>query len=74
MAPQPRKPLSPEEDDALLAKLRERESHLSLSLRLLSMLGALAFMMLGLVSSLMPLLNPPMPPPRPPQRSETPQA
>lgn len=73
MAPKSLDQLSPQEDDALLAKLREKESHLSFTLRLLSMIGALAFVMLGLVSSLMPLLQP-APPPKTPQRSGLPQA
>jgi len=42
----------------------------SLGLRLLAVLGALSFLMLGVSSIVMPLLQPAEPPPRPDQQSQ----
>ena len=42
----------------------------SLGLRLLAVLGALSFLMLGMSSIVMPLLQPAEPPPRPDQPSQ----
>jgi|LauGreDrversion4_2_1035121.scaffolds.fasta_scaffold1566294_1 hypothetical protein len=61
----PEQPLSPLDDEAELAALREKGSHLSLPLRLLALLGALAFVILGLASALMPLRFQPSPAPQP---------
>jgi hypothetical protein len=55
----------PLDDDAELALLRERGSHLSMPLRLLALVGALAFVMLGLASLLLPFREQPSPAPSP---------
>ncbi|MFM8525697.1 MAG: hypothetical protein ACKOCM_08775 [Cyanobacteriota bacterium] len=63
------------DDEAQLAALRERGAHLPLPLRLLALLGALAFVMLGLASVLVPLRFQPSGPSGPsPSRSTPPQA
>ena len=58
-------PVSPLDDDAELALLREQGAHLSMPLRLLALAGALAFVMLGLASLLLPFRFQPSPSPAP---------
>ena len=58
-------PANPLDDDAELALLRERGAHLSMPLRLLALAGALAFVMLGLASLLLPFRFQPSPSPQP---------
>jgi hypothetical protein len=60
-------PPAPLEDDELL-----EDRGRSMGLRLLALLGALSFVMLG-ISSIAPLLQPPPPPERPGER-QAPQA
>ncbi|MEY3735385.1 MAG: hypothetical protein RLZZ624_443 [Cyanobacteriota bacterium] len=78
MVPQRRSsdcPLDLEDDDAKLAALRDQGAHLPWPLRLLALLGALAFVMVGLASALIPLREPaPRPQPPLPAGPEQPQA
>ena len=61
------------EDEARLAAMREKGAQLSVPLRLLAFVGALAFVMLGLAGILMPLRLQSPPPPEP-TRSAAPEA
>jgi hypothetical protein len=61
--PNSKRPQDPFDDDEPLV-----DPGRSLGLRLLALLGAASFVMLGVSSVLVPLMQPPEPPPMPDQR------